>query len=564
MIFFISKSIEDWNEVKGFILDELPSIKLSNASVDFEKFYSISKDIAKYCDIPSENFQKKVDGVAIMLLHFLLKDYDEYEFKASCPSRQFLSNVKEYFGNIDAALMIRANLAFHNIVSTWVSDGETRGKWERKVASMRTGEGTNGELDDDKLFPFGKVPMQGVDALATAAERDLSNCQLSKLDAEYYFGVGASGANNKLAQLFANDHTSSESVNPTAAAPSKGKHVSFPDLESSSSSQEPTWERSYLLNLVGNEDILDAIVGTINSEKSSDEIQEHLFDLLGFDQLDLITTLLNNRDAIRKQLLREEALTQAVRQQVKNSKSSSSHPVIGVKVQSVEEKFLEKVYRREEKKKNKTGASISDLLPQEELKVGETMLAKIQSQRNSQAVRASSDSTAIGIELSGGDLPNVYDSYAEAKQKSGFISGVKIVLPENITRKDTKEFESVSLPAMKAKVPDYVAKRELLQIASLDPIAQQVFRGMKTLNRIQTMVFETAYKTNENLLICAPTGAGKTNIALLAVLHCILNNTEGDIIKKDQFKVRNTENSYDCLIFSIIKKKKKEKIYIPI
>lgn len=52
------------------------------------------------------------------------------------------------------------------------------------------------------------------------------------------------------------------------------------------------------------------------------------------------------------------------------------------------------------------------------------------------------------------------------------------------------------------------------------------------------MVFETAYNTNENLLICAPTGAGKTNIAMLTVLHEIHQHLQpGGVIKKDEFKV---------------------------
>lgn len=52
------------------------------------------------------------------------------------------------------------------------------------------------------------------------------------------------------------------------------------------------------------------------------------------------------------------------------------------------------------------------------------------------------------------------------------------------------------------------------------------------------MVFETAYNTNENLLICAPTGAGKTNIAMLTVLHEIRQHLwPGGVIKKDEFKV---------------------------
>ena len=51
------------------------------------------------------------------------------------------------------------------------------------------------------------------------------------------------------------------------------------------------------------------------------------------------------------------------------------------------------------------------------------------------------------------------------------------------------------------------------------------------------MVFETAYHTNENLLISAPTGAGKTNIALLTVIREIKQHMVQDTIKKNEFKV---------------------------
>ena len=63
------------------------------------------------------------------------------------------------------------------------------------------------------------------------------------------------------------------------------------------------------------------------------------------------------------------------------------------------------------------------------------------------------------------------------------------------------------------------------------------FKSTKYLNRIQSVVFETAYKSNENLLICAPTGAGKTNIAMLTILHEIKQHISQGVIKKDEFKV---------------------------
>lgn len=55
---------------------------------------------------------------------------------------------------------------------------------------------------------------------------------------------------------------------------------------------------------------------------------------------------------------------------------------------------------------------------------------------------------------------------------------------------------------------------------------------------IQSEVFPVAYQTNENMLVCAPTGAGKTNIALLAIVHQIRAHMEGNVIRKNEFKVR--------------------------
>ena len=48
-----------------------------------------------------------------------------------------------------------------------------------------------------------------------------------------------------------------------------------------------------------------------------------------------------------------------------------------------------------------------------------------------------------------------------------------------------------------------------LRISSLDEIGQMAFRGIKQLNPIQSTVFETAYNTSENMLVCAPTGDNK-------------------------------------------------------
>ena len=69
-------------------------------------------------------------------------------------------------------------------------------------------------------------------------------------------------------------------------------------------------------------------------------------------------------------------------------------------------------------------------------------------------------------------------------------------------------------------------------------LGMPAFQGIRMLNRIQSKIFPQAYHTNENLLVCAPTGAGKTNIAMLTVLHEIgLHIDEnGDYLPED-FKI---------------------------
>ena len=49
---------------------------------------------------------------------------------------------------------------------------------------------------------------------------------------------------------------------------------------------------------------------------------------------------------------------------------------------------------------------------------------------------------------------------------------------------------------------------------------------------------QTGFTTNQNLLVCAPTGAGKTNIAMIAVLREVSQHIGDDgAIQKDDFKI---------------------------
>lgn len=65
-----------------------------------------------------------------------------------------------------------------------------------------------------------------------------------------------------------------------------------------------------------------------------------------------------------------------------------------------------------------------------------------------------------------------------------------------------------------------------------------MFIGIKRLNPIQSKVCPHTLQTNKNMLVCAPTSAGKTNIALLSILRVMSEfmNKNGTI-DTSKFKV---------------------------
>ncbi|KAG5505245.1 hypothetical protein JIQ42_07452 [Leishmania sp. Namibia] len=71
---------------------------------------------------------------------------------------------------------------------------------------------------------------------------------------------------------------------------------------------------------------------------------------------------------------------------------------------------------------------------------------------------------------------------------------------------------------------------------SLPEWTHPAFLSITHLNTIQTTIFETAFHTSQNMLVCAPTGAGKTVCALLVMLRCISEHFEGGVLDRD-FKI---------------------------
>ena len=98
------------------------------------------------------------------------------------------------------------------------------------------------------------------------------------------------------------------------------------------------------------------------------------------------------------------------------------------------------------------------------------------------------------------------------------MSNKKCDLPDKSWRAMKKGYEEVHVPALKSIVP---ADERLIPIAELPSWSHDAFKGMEKLNRIQSKMADVALRTSENILLCAPTGAGKTNVAMMTILNVL-------------------------------------------
>jgi antiviral helicase SLH1 len=211
-------------------------------------------------------------------------------------------------------------------------------------------------------------------------------------------------------------------------------------------------------------DLQQQILAVLVSDSKDEELQMTLTDIVGFDDLDFVIALI----ARRKQLL-----------DVSQDKPSSG--VIG-RLQTKEQRMATLQQQDYAHKHTKLAPSLNRDKPL---------------------------------------YPHVYEAHSAGNSLSH--GGRRYALPIGSERKEYEKYEEYSIPA--TKVGTLGIGQNLIQIADMDNLCQNTFRGYKSLNRMQSLLYPVAYQTNENMLICAPTGAGKTDAAMLTILNAIAKNT---------------------------------------
>lgn len=94
-------------------------------------------------------------------------------------------------------------------------------------------------------------------------------------------------------------------------------------------------------------------------------------------------------------------------------------------------------------------------------------------------------------------------------QGGHLMSNKKCKLPDGSFKRTKKGYEEIHVPAPKSKP---VVQGENVPITAFPEWAHPAFT-VPTLNRIQSKLFPIAFGTDEPILLCAPTGAGKVRVS---------------------------------------------------
>lgn len=196
------------------------------------------------------------------------------------------------------------------------------------------------------------------------------------------------------------------------------------------------------------EDLQEQIMALLVSDSVVEELQSTLTDIIGFDDLDFVIELISNRKEI-----------------------TAPSPFSTVKDEGIFGKLQTKRQREEALRQRDYEHKNATLGP--------------------------------SLDRDGPQYPHVYKAHSAGNTLDS--RGKKYALPMGSERTEHERYEEYSIPA--GKVGTIGVGRKLVNISDMDGLCKTTFKGYKTLNRMQSLVYPVAYQTSENMLICAPTGA---------------------------------------------------------
>ncbi|KAJ2158555.1 activating signal cointegrator 1 complex subunit 3 [Coemansia sp. RSA 552] len=264
----------------------------------------------------------------------------------------------------------------------------------------------------------------------------------------------------------------------------------------------------------GIETLSTDIFTALRSDRSDDDIQGQLLELVGFDSIEFLGELISRRAEIVSNIT-----DQADREHAAEARRNKALPGVQVVVRTEKDIAIEKKMGKARRKgKQKASSPPAETAADQAARIlgfgADLRRARERqlSQRPAEALRPATRAAE--------QYPHVY-STATGGGAGLLLSmfGSKFALPAGTVRQEFGDHEEVTIPIAKP-----AARRQTempVAIGAMDPLCGYTLRKYSSLNRIQSIIYPTAYGTNENILLSAPTGAGKTDVALLTILRTI-------------------------------------------
>lgn len=273
------------------------------------------------------------------------------------------------------------------------------------------------------------------------------------------------------------------------------------------------------------------VLSILKTEAEDRNIENQLVFLLGFDQFEFIKLLRQNRQMILYCTLLASAQSKAEKKQIREKMQSDRDLVWILRLLDDNEGNLNE--KSADNLKDWNGDNGHNNMV-EDMDLDENY----QDLENTEDRERPKDAMdAIVVEKKSISYKMLDLEEISFTQGSHFMANKRCQLPEGSFRKERKGYEEIYVPAPKKKPTD--ANEKPILISSLPTYAQPAFQGYERLNRVQSRMYRTMMESDENVLLCAPTGAGKTNVALLAMMHEIgkhIDASDGSILSHE-FKI---------------------------
>jgi activating signal cointegrator complex subunit 3 len=288
--------------------------------------------------------------------------------------------------------------------------------------------------------------------------------------------------------------------------------------------------------------LAQSVLAILGSARADSQVEDELCDLCGYGALDLVSLLLSHRAQLRKVSKADVAAATAAAAAASAAEARTAVAAAlggtlggrqarmgaGLTVVSLAAKAAAKEAGRLERRflrlsepaaVHARGALGTEW---EDSATGET--AADRARAKERARRAANEAVLRSLDAFRGDAASL----------PGGGMGMATALPDGTTRTvNERGWETVHVPP---PTLDALPEEQRVPLEAFSSLVRPALRGVKRLNALQSRVYPCAYKSNENMLVCAPTGAGKTNVAMMTVLREVENNCLPYAPGEEEFK----------------------------